>query len=57
MTTCAFSHADRFIAAVPAYILNMGTYTEQVLKEYPEMVGLSDESNPMLIFYKLREPI
>lgn len=45
---------NRFVAVVPAYYLLMGY--SNCADDYPQLAGLKEESNPVLVFYKLKDP-
>ena len=47
---------NQFIAAIPSYRILQGT-SPQWQKKHPEIMdGLTEDSNPILVFYTLREP-
>lgn len=46
---------ERFVTAIPAHRLLM-VLPESVRKENPLFSGLTDESNPLLVFYTLKTP-
>ena len=45
---------DQFVTAIPAYEILMGY--SAIAQVFPQLTGLTQDSNPVLVFYKLKHP-